>query len=85
MSEVHIEFNSDGFREVLLSAGTEEAVRSAAEDIRSRAEQNSGESFTMHTWQGNYGGGRWIGSVSTADDAAARAEAENGALSGAVS
>lgn len=87
MKEVKIEFISDGFKEILSSAGVESVVRSAAEDIRTRAEANLNEKsngYTVSTWMGSYGGGRWIGSVTGADTAANKAEAEYKALSGGV-
>lgn len=87
MNEVKIEFNSDGFREILLSPGVESAVRSAAESIRNKAESNldgSSDGYSVSTWQGDYGGGRWIASVTGSDNAANKAESEYKALSGAV-
>ena len=59
----------------------------AAERIRAKATANiAGESegFSARVWQGNYGGGRVIGSVSTTDYESQRAEAEDKALSKAV-
>ena len=43
-----------------------------------------GLSQPARVWQGNYGGGRVIGSVSTTDYESQRAEAEDKALSKAV-
>lgn len=88
MNEVKIEFNSDGFKEILESAGVEAVVRSAAETIRTKAEANlndpKSEGYTLTTWMGSYGGGRWIGSVTGADRRANEAEAEYKTLSGGV-
>ena len=82
-----IEFDSDGFREILLSEGMKEQVESAVERIQSEA--NAGitedsEGFSVDVIQGGYGGGRWVGFVSAIDSAAAIAESENKVLSGAV-
>ena len=85
--QIKLEFKSEGFREILCGGGVQSAVSSAAEQIRARANANiAGESegFSAHVWQGNYGGGRVIGSVSTTDYESQRAEAEDKALSKAV-
>lgn len=85
--QIKLEFKSEGFREILCGGGVQSAVSSAAEQIRARATANiAGESegFSAHIWQGNYGGGRVIGSVSTTDYESQRAEAEDKALSKAV-
>lgn len=84
-----IEFFSEGFEQILTSDGTMSVVKSAAESIRARANSNNtrgGKGF----WAGNkvakaYGSQRALGFVYTADDKAAIAEAEDKALSGAVS
>ncbi len=69
-----------------MSAGTEALVREAGEEIAARANAgvSSGEGFGVSTWVGGYGGGRVIGSVTSLDNKAAIAEAENKVLSGAV-
>ena len=82
-----IEFKSEGFRQILNSGGVQGAVASAAEAIQARANANlqeNSEGFSSHVWQGGYGGGRWIGSVNTTDHASMVAEAEEKALSRAV-
>lgn len=87
MNEVKIQFISDGFRQILQSEGVESVVRSAAETIRANANANldgPSEGYTVSTWMGSYGGGRWIGSVTGADNAANKAESEYKALSGGV-
>lgn len=86
-TQVNIKFISEGFREILLGSGVQGVVQNASEKIQANANANlaeESEGFSMHTWQGNYGGGRWIGSVSTTDLASCREEAENKALSKAV-
>lgn len=82
-----IKFNSDGFKQILNSDGCKAVVESAAKTIQDKANANlteESEGFSMHSWQGNYGGGRWIASVNTTDYASCKAEAENKALSRAV-
>ena len=85
--QIKLEFKSEGFRAILCGVGVQSAVSNAAEQISARASANiAGESegFSAHVWQGNYGGGRVIGSVSTTDQESRRAEAEDKALSKAV-
>lgn len=82
-----LEFKSDGFKEILCGSGVQGAVESAASQIQAKA--NAGltedsEGFSMHSWMGNYGGGRWVASVNTTDYASMVAEAEHKVLSGAV-
>lgn len=81
-----IEFNSAGFREILLSEGTKELVDSTAQEIAGRANANSGleDGFQVSTIVGGYGGGRYIGFVTATTEEAMKAEAENGALTGAI-
>lgn len=86
-TRTQIQFISDGFKEILLSEGTMSLVQSAAETIRERANANiseDSEGFSAKVWQGSYGGGRWVGSVTTTDGASMRAESEDKALSKAV-
>jgi hypothetical protein len=83
-----IEFNSAGFRQILLSDGCRQVVQSTAEEICERANANNdrgGEGFTANTQVGGYGGGRWIGFVSAADKKASAAESEDKALTRALS
>lgn len=83
-----IQFNSAGFRQLLLSDGCREVVQSATEDICAKANANNGrggEGFTAHTQVGGYGGGRWIGFVSSTDKKSAAAESEDKALTRALS
>ncbi len=82
-TQVKITFNSDGFRQLLLSDGVKQLVESTTEQIRSRAEANLNENqgeARSHVWQGKYGGGRWVGSVSVLETA----ESEDKALTKAV-
>ena len=82
-----IEFNPDGFREILLSDGVKSVVQSATDSIKAKADANiSGDSvgFSSNVWRGNYGGGRWIGNVTTTDHESMVAESEDKALTRAV-
>lgn len=82
MADVRIEFNSEGFRQILNSDGCEELVRSTAEGIAERANANSGlDSFRSSTVKA---GTRWIGFASTSDKASVIAESEDKALTGAI-
>lgn len=87
-STMRIEFNSDGFRQVLLSEGVRDVVTTTTEEIRDRANSNNargGEGFSSHVQVGGYGGGRWIGFVGTTDRASMIAESEDKALTRALS
>ena len=80
-----IEFNSEGFREVLMA--TQGLISSVTSQIASAANANiSGDSsgFTTDVFIGGFGGGRPIGVVASTDSASAEAEAEYKALSRAV-
>lgn len=84
---VRIVFNSEGFRQVLLSEGCHEVVTQVTEEIKDRANSNNargGEGFRASTQVGGYGGGRWIGFVSTTDKNTIIAESEDKALTGAL-
>lgn len=86
-AKVNIEFISDGFREILCSGGVQTAVGNAGQIIQDRANANNtrgGRGFSCKTWMGNYGGGRWVASVSTTDFLSKVAETEDKALSKAV-
>ena len=83
--EINIEFISAGFRQILLSDGTRNAVTSAAEKIQAEANSSvNGKGFSANTWTGNYGGGRYVASVTSIDRNAAAAESEHQVLSRAV-
>lgn len=87
MAEVKIEFNSEGFKEILMSDGMKRCVEAAANDIKNRADSNideESEGYSVNTWQGGYGGGRWVASVTTTDFASMAAESERKALTKAV-
>ena len=87
MADARIVFNSDGFRQILLSEGCRELVKSTADEIRDKANAanaRGGDGFASHVQVGGYGGGRWIGFVTAQDNKASAAESEDKALTGAL-
>lgn len=84
--QIKIDFISEGFKAILESEGTRQFVGDAAAKIQAEANANvkDSEGFSAETWLGNYGGGRWIGSVTSLDTAAAQAQAEDKVLTKAV-
>ena len=86
--DARIVFNSNGFRQLLLSDGVRELVQSTAEEICDKANGNNtrgGEGFVVRTQVGGYGGGRYIAFVSSTDKNSLIAESEDKALTGALS
>ena len=86
--QVKIKFISQGFKDILCSDGVKNMVTDTAANIQQKANANNsrgGEGFSAETWMGAYGGGRWVASVSSTDRASRIAEAEDKALSRAVS
>jgi hypothetical protein len=82
-----IVFNSEGFREILLSEGCHNLVTSVTEEIADKANANNdrgGNGFRSSTQVGGYGGGRWIGFVTATDNKAAAAQSEDQALTRAL-
>lgn len=89
MAEVKIEFDSDGFKQILNSEGTRALLEGKAEEICARANANVSnidtagyKVTTLHATK--YKDGRWLSHVQAADYAAAVAEAENKSLTKAV-
>jgi hypothetical protein len=86
--KVDIEFFSEGFAQIVASAGTMSAVQSVTNQIRDRANANNtrgGSGFYSGTRIGRaYGVDRALGFVYTSDKQSAQAESEDKALSGAV-
>ena len=85
---VRLVFNSDGFRQILQSEGVHDLVQQTAEEIAEKANANNtrgGEGFEARTQIGGYGGGRYIGFVTTTDNKAKIAESEDKALTRALS
>lgn len=86
-TQTKIKFNSQGFKEILCSDGVKNLVTEQTSIIQDRANANNrrgGDGFDAHVWMGGYGGGRWVGSVTTTDRKSKIAEAEDKALSRAV-
>lgn len=82
-----IVFNSEGFREILLSEGCHDLVTNVTEEIADKANANNdrgGNGFRSSTQVGGYGGGRWIGFVTATDNKAAAAQSEDQALTRAL-
>ncbi len=77
-----IEFNSDGFKEILESDGVKAAVESKTEEIANRAQANVSDGVGVYkkVQQGTKKSSRWIGIVSVLD----REETENKALTRAM-
>lgn len=83
--QARIEFNSEGFRQILLSEGTKQLVEQTADGIRDRANASyGGDGFESNVIVGNYGGGRYIGFVKATDKGSMIAESEDKALTGAI-
>lgn len=94
MSEIKLEFDSAGFRQILLGEGVRGVVSNATQQIAARANANLVDD-TSEGYEGdvlesprmsNYGnGGRWVGFVRALDYKAMADEAEYKSLSRAVS
>jgi hypothetical protein len=87
MANARIVFNSEGFRQILLSDGCHDLVTQTAQDIQQRANANNnrgGDGFRTSVEVGGYGGGRWVGFVSTTDKKSKAAESEDKALTRAL-
>ena len=83
-----IVFNSEGFREILLSEGCHDLVTNVTEEIADKANANNdrgGNGFNASTQVGGYVGGRWVGFVTATDNKAAAAQSEDQALTRALS
>ena len=84
---VKLEFISAGFRQLLNSEGVKNVGQSETERIKAAADSGiaeESEGFSANVRTGNYGGGRWGGSVTTTDAASIMAESENKVLTKAV-
>lgn len=80
---VRIEFNTEGFRQLLQSDEVKGLVEENTNAILERA---GGEDagFSANVYEAGYGGGRWAGTVRTASYDAAKAEAADKTLTKAV-
>lgn len=86
-NEIRIKFNSDGFKAILKSDGVKSLVQDNTQSIADRANSNlndDSDGFSSEVIYGGFGGGRWVGFVSTTDFASMKAESEDKALSRAV-
>lgn len=77
--KITIEFIDQGFKDVMLSEGAKEMIEEKATQIATRA----GDGFSYDIMKGYYGS-RWIAFVHSDTEEAAKEEAENKVLSGAV-
>lgn len=75
-----LEFNSDGFRAILSGDGVYSLIKEVTEGIANAA----GPGFEPRVFYGGFGGGRFVGSVSTTDYASMKDEAETKALERAI-
>jgi len=85
---IRIEFNSDGFKQLLMSDETRSLISGHVDAIKARADANlngaESQGFSARTIQSGWGGGRWVGFVGTTDMATMIAESEDKALTKAV-
>lgn len=83
-----VEFNHDGFRQLLNSEEVKDMVEGHVNAIKARADANlngaESKGFNAKVEKSNYAGGRWIGFVGTSDLATMIAESEDKALTKAV-
>ena len=80
---IRLQFNSEGFRQILLSEGCKKVVEQTTAEICEKANGNNargGEGFKATVMAGGYGGGRYIGFVTAADEKASAAQSEDQAL-----
>ena len=78
--KVRIEFLGRGFKQLLGSREVGDELKRRTDAIAAAA----GDGFEASVWYGGFGGGRLIGTVRSGTVAAARAEAENKALTRAI-
>ena len=85
---IRLEFNSEGFTQILTSDATKSMISGHVDAIKTRADAylNGAESegFNARVEMGNYGGGRWIGFVGTSDRVTQIEQSENKILQRAV-
>lgn len=84
MGNVRIEWNDQGFKDILRSDGVHDLVLSTAETIAMRASANIPEASEGYNASAKQMSSRWVAGVITTDAASVRAESENKALSRAV-
>lgn len=84
---IRLQFNSEGFKQILLSEGCRSLVEATTSEICEKANANNtrgGDGFRATTQVGGYGGGRYIGFVTAADAKASAAQSEDNALTRAL-
>ncbi len=82
-----MQWNSDGFKEVLESEEVRNLIESEARKFQSKANANNSrdsEGYEVITEKSTYGGGRWVSRVKSIDREADIAESEDKALSRAL-
>lgn len=81
-----IKFNSNGFRQVLLSDGVKAKIEEEAQKIadRATAKCEKGQGYYIETEYTDYGRGRWKTSVIPIDDQTQWEEHTKNVLSGSV-
>lgn len=80
---IRLQFNSEGFRQILLSEGCRNVVEKTTAEICEKANGNNargGNDFRATVQAGGYGGGRYIGFVTATDEKASAAQSEDQAL-----
>lgn len=85
--QIKIEFKSEGFQDILNSEGVHSLIKAKTDAICERANANLEEEsigYKSNVFQGNRRTDRWLGSVYTTDHVSIVAEAEDKALSRAV-
>lgn len=83
-NNVRIEWNNEGFKDILKSEGVHELVLSQAEQIATRASANIAGTSEGYSASAKQMSSRWVAGVICTDDASVRAESEDKALSRAV-
>lgn len=82
---MRIELNSSGCREILNSDGVHDLIWTTAEEIAEKANENyGGDAYQPRIIKGYYGGGRWVGFVTSTDKKSYAAESEDQALTRAL-
>lgn len=84
MAGVRFEWNNQGFRDILGSAGVEQLVLEHAQQIAQRASAGISEASEGFTAEAVKAPTRYIAFASTTDRASVEAESENKVLSRAV-
>ena len=84
MGNVRIEWNNQGFKDILRSDGVKELVLNTAEAIAERATNNIPGPSEGYSASAKQNPSRWVAGVITTDQASIVAESEDKALSRAV-